>query len=199
MSGWAGNTSSDCNTTGTSGPVSQTGVVDADVPVTVCDVIVEIDGNSSANCPQESGSVSQQGQLADVYAPVTACGVIAEVYGTANGLCLPDSGFPLVNDLPTNDVSQRAGRRRHSGERVQWRCGRRGGYGEQLVRALARGDHPDGVGSGQCPGDGVRRDGRRLWQFQRHLHRCRLHHHSDRHARLPRERGHGARHGVLRD
>ncbi len=52
--------------------------------------------------------MSQSGQLVDLYAPATVCGVIAEVYGTATGMCMPDTGFPLVNDLPTNEVSQSA-------------------------------------------------------------------------------------------
>ncbi len=40
--------------------------------------------------------------------PATVCGVIAEVDGKATGMCMPDAGFPLVNDLPTNNVSQSA-------------------------------------------------------------------------------------------
>ena len=106
--GLIGSTTSDCKLSGTNGTTSQTGVIDADVPVTVCDVIAEIDGNSTANCPQEPDTVTQSGQLADVYTPATVCGVVAEVYGTATGMCMPDTGFPLVNDLPTNDVSQSA-------------------------------------------------------------------------------------------
>ena len=40
--------------------------------------------------------------------PTTVCGVIAVVDGTGTGMCMPDAGFPLVNDLPTNNVSQSA-------------------------------------------------------------------------------------------
>ena len=43
-------------------PATQTGVVDAEVPVTVCDVIAEIDGNSSADCPQQPDPATQQGR-----------------------------------------------------------------------------------------------------------------------------------------
>ena len=106
--GLGGNTASNCNTQGTSGSVSQTGVIDAAVPVTVCDVIAEIGGNSTANCPQYPDSTSQHGQLADLYAPATVCGVIVEVQGTATGSCMPVSNFPLVNQLPTNTVTQSA-------------------------------------------------------------------------------------------
>ena len=106
--GLVGNTSSDCDTTGTSGSTSQSGVVDAEVPVTVCDVIAEIDGDSSSNCPQQSDPATQQGQAADLFVPVTACGAVVEVDGSANGMCMPDAGYPLVNDLPTNDASQSA-------------------------------------------------------------------------------------------
>ena len=72
----------------------QNGVVDAEVPVTVCDVIAEIDGNSSSNCPQQSDPATQQGQAADVFVPVTACGAVVEVDGSANGMCMPDAGLP---------------------------------------------------------------------------------------------------------
>jgi hypothetical protein len=106
--GLVGNTASDCNLAGTNGTVKQTGVIDAAVPVTVCDIIVQIDGNSTSNCPQYPDTITQKGQLADAYAPITACGVIAVVDGKANGMCMPVDGFPLVNDLPTNDVSQSA-------------------------------------------------------------------------------------------
>ena len=106
--GLVGDTASNCNPTGTNGTVTQKGVIDAAVPVTVCDVIAEIDGNSTANCPQEPNTVSQSGQLADLFVPATVCGVIAEVDGTAKGMCMPDTGFPLVNDLPTDTVSQSA-------------------------------------------------------------------------------------------
>jgi hypothetical protein len=106
--GLMGNTGSDCNLTGTSGTTSQKGLIDAAVPVTVCDVIVEIVGNSSANCPQQPDSTTQSGELADLYAPATVCGVIAEVDGTATGSCMPAPGFPLVNDLPTNTITQSA-------------------------------------------------------------------------------------------
>ena len=106
--GLVANTSSDCDTAGTSGPATQTGTVDAEVPVTVCDVIAEIDGDSSADCPQQSTPTSQQGQAADVFVPVTACGAVVEVDGSSNGMCMPDAGFPLVNDLPTDDGNQSA-------------------------------------------------------------------------------------------
>ena len=106
--GLAANTSSDCDSTGTSGSNSQTGGVNAEVPVAVCDVIAEIDGNSSSNCPQQSDPMTQQGQAANVFVPVTACGAIVEVDGSANGMCMPDAGFPLVNDLPTSEGSQSA-------------------------------------------------------------------------------------------
>ena len=105
--GLVGNTASDCNLSGTHGTTTQQGVVDAAVPVTVCDVIAEIDGNSTANCPQEPDNVSQSGQLADVDAPATGCGVVAAVDGTARA-CMPDAGFPQVNNLPTNSVTQSA-------------------------------------------------------------------------------------------
>jgi hypothetical protein len=71
-------------------------------------VIVEIVGDSSANCPQQPDRTTQSGMLADVYAPVTICGVIAEVDGTATGSCMPVPGFPPVNDRPTNSVTQSA-------------------------------------------------------------------------------------------
>ena len=103
-----GNTASDCNLTGTNGSTTQQGDVDAAVPVTVCDVIAEIGGTSTAKCPQEHDSVTQTGQLADVYAPATVCGVIAEVDGTSTGMCMPDARVPLVNGVPTNSVSQSA-------------------------------------------------------------------------------------------
>jgi len=106
--GLGADTASNCNTQGTNGSVSQTGVVDAAVPVTVCDIIAEIGGDSTANCPQYPDTVKQNGQLADLYAPATVCGVIAEVGGTATGSCMPVSTFPLVNNLPTNKVTQSA-------------------------------------------------------------------------------------------
>jgi hypothetical protein len=106
--GLVGDTASDCKLTGTNGRVTQTGVIDAAVPVTVCDLIVEIDGNSTANCPQYPDTVTQKGQLADAYAPITVCGVLAVVDGKGTGLCMPVAGFPLGNDLPTNNVSQSA-------------------------------------------------------------------------------------------
>ena len=106
--GLVGDTSSNCDQTGTNGTTTQKGVIDAAVPVTVCDVIAEIDGNSTATCPQQPNTVTQQGQLADLYTPATVCGVIAEVYGTATGMCMPSAGFPLANDVPTDDVSQGA-------------------------------------------------------------------------------------------
>ena len=106
--GLVGDTSSNCDQTGTNGTTTQKGVIDAAVPVTVCDVIAEIDGNSTANCPQQPNTVTQQGQAGRPVHAGTVCGVIAEVYGTATGMCMPSAGFPLVNDLPTNDVSQGA-------------------------------------------------------------------------------------------
>jgi hypothetical protein len=106
--GLGANTASNCNTQGTNGTVSQTGVIDAAVPVTVCDIIAEIGGNSTANCPQYPDTVHQNGQFADLYAPATVCGVILEVQGVATGSCMPVAGFPLVNNLPTNAVTQNA-------------------------------------------------------------------------------------------
>ncbi len=106
--GLVGSAASDCNGSGTHGATTQHGVVDAAAPVTVCDVVAEIDGNGSANCPQEPDTVSQSGQAADVDTPATACGVVAAVDGTATGACMPDAGFPEVNGLPTNSVSQSA-------------------------------------------------------------------------------------------
>jgi hypothetical protein len=106
--GLVADTASDCNLAGTNGTVNQTGVIDAAVPVTVCDIIVEIDGDSASKCPQHPDTVTQKGQLADAYAPITACGVVAVVDGKGTGMCMPVAGLPLVNGLPTNDVSQSA-------------------------------------------------------------------------------------------
>ena len=106
--GVAGDTSSDCGLSGTSGDASQTGVVDVEAPVTVCDVIAEVDGTGSANCPQETNSGSQSGQLADADVPVTACGAVVAVDGSAAGSCQPASDATLTGDLPTSDQSQSA-------------------------------------------------------------------------------------------
>jgi hypothetical protein len=96
-----GNAGSDCNPKGTEGVTSQKGVIDAAVPVTVCDVIVEIVGNSNSNCSQSPDTTTQSGTLADVYAPATACGVIAEVDGTATGVCTgPGNRTPIPTGTP---------------------------------------------------------------------------------------------------
>jgi hypothetical protein len=106
--GLIGNTSSACNDTGTNGTTTQSGVIDAAVPVTVCDVIVELADNSSASCPQNPDTTHQSGELADLYVPAGICGVIVQIDGTSKGDCMPTSGFPLVNGLPANTLTQSA-------------------------------------------------------------------------------------------
>jgi hypothetical protein len=106
--GLVGNTTSACNTAGTNGTLSQSGVIDAAVPVTICDVIVEIADNASATCPTNPDTVHQSGELADLYVPAGICGVIVQIDGTAKGDCMPTAGFPLVNGLPTNTLTQSA-------------------------------------------------------------------------------------------
>jgi hypothetical protein len=180
--GLLGNTSSACDETGTSGTTTQTGVIDATVPVTVCDVIVEIAGDSTSNCPQDPDTVKQSGELADLYAPVGICGVIVEIDGAAAGKCMPTAGFPLVNGLPTNQLSQSAP---IDGVLPVNACSiliAVDGDSNQLVRARSRRPDPDRYGAGGCSGHGLLCDGgcgrnghRYLrWQCQhRRADRCR--------------------------
>ena len=190
--GLVGNTSSDCDTTGTSGPTTQTGAVDAEVPVTVCDVIAEIDGNSSANCPQQSDPATQQGQAADVFVPVTACGAVVEVDGSANGMCMPDAGFPLVNDLPTNDGSQSAP---VDGVIPVNACSvvvAVDGTASNSCEPSHVGATTTGLGPRLRAGDGLRGDGRPRRQTRAHLHRDGLDLDPDRQPGEPGNRRHGA-------
>ena len=106
--GLLGSTSSACNDAASYGVTAQKGVVDAVVPVTVCDVIVEIVGNSTAGCPTHPNTVAQAGSLADLYVPAGICGVLVELDGKAAGSCMPSSDTPLVKGLPTNTLTQSA-------------------------------------------------------------------------------------------
>ncbi len=76
--------------------------------MTVCDIIAEVDGTSSADCPQETGPGSQSGELADADVPVTLCGAIVAVDGSAIGSGQPARDAALTDDLPTSDDTQSA-------------------------------------------------------------------------------------------
>jgi hypothetical protein len=106
--GLVGNTSSACNTAGTNGTTTQKGLIDADVPVTVCDVIVEIADSASADCPTNPDTIHQSGQLADLFVPAGICGVIVQIDGKSTGSCMPSSAFSLTKGLPVNTLTQSA-------------------------------------------------------------------------------------------
>ena len=50
----------------------------------------------------------QSGEFADLDVPAGVCGVIVVIDGTGKGNCMPVAGFPTVNGLPVDGLTQSA-------------------------------------------------------------------------------------------
>jgi hypothetical protein len=76
------------NTTTSSASVTQTGAINASVPVSICAVNVGLFGNTSSACNTAGthGTTTQSGVI-DAAVPVTVCDVIVEVVGNSTSDC----------------------------------------------------------------------------------------------------------------